>query len=405
MATRENNKSCLEYWIKRGKTEEDYREFLKAVRLKAATTYMMKNGKTEEEAIAVHERNLWKKHGITGRIRCEICGSFRDSLLSHIPRKHKMTIEQYKEKFYDAPVMTDMYKARKNTSVGYWTAQGYTAEQAGELFLHRQSTFSLEKCISRFGLVEGTKKWTERQGKWQQTMVNKSEQEKAKINAAKSVSLQDYKEKHGSEWLKEFSNRLQYTKKSTSSAISCIENCTSLESLSVNMVGYIARDRVRSFLRTKVAREFYEINDSNEEQVYRAIMSQYNVGILNKKMYYGTLSVYGGLVLRSLGELEIAKWLDSRNIEYRYDKKYPFINNARNLRYDFYLPSIELYVEFCGMMDNRKCQQAVHQSYSKKIDHKKQMCLEGALHCIFSNDVSEIKTYIERIVNEQKSND
>ena len=48
----------------------------------------------------------------------------------------------------------------------YWKSKGYTEEEAKEIVSKKQSTFSLEKCIEKYGEEEGRKKWIERQNKW-----------------------------------------------------------------------------------------------------------------------------------------------------------------------------------------------------------------------------------------------
>jgi hypothetical protein len=48
----------------------------------------------------------------------------------------------------------------------YWKAKGYTEEEAKDIVSKKQSTFSLEKCIEKYGEEEGRKKWMERQKKW-----------------------------------------------------------------------------------------------------------------------------------------------------------------------------------------------------------------------------------------------
>lgn len=48
-----------------------------------------------------------------------------------------------------------------------------------------QATFTLEKCIETLGEEEGTRRWKERQGKWQDTLTSKSQEEIDRINKSK----------------------------------------------------------------------------------------------------------------------------------------------------------------------------------------------------------------------------
>lgn len=55
-----------------------------------------------------------------------------------------------------------------NTKLSYWLEKtDGNEEEAKRLLSERQSTFSLEKCIERYGEVEGKEVWKNRQQKWQ----------------------------------------------------------------------------------------------------------------------------------------------------------------------------------------------------------------------------------------------
>lgn len=52
------------------------------------------------------------------------------------------------------------------TNKGYWESKGYSEEEAKEIVSKKQATFSMEKCIEKYGQEEGRKRWVERQKKW-----------------------------------------------------------------------------------------------------------------------------------------------------------------------------------------------------------------------------------------------
>jgi hypothetical protein len=68
----------------------------------------------------------------------------------------------------------------------YYTSRGYTEKEAEVLLKDRQSTFSLEKLILKYGKEEGERRWKERQDKWQKTLKSKSPEEILRINGDKS---------------------------------------------------------------------------------------------------------------------------------------------------------------------------------------------------------------------------
>jgi hypothetical protein len=66
-----------------------------------------------------------------------------------------------------------------------WIKLGYSEEEAKIKLKTHQSTFSLKKCIEKYGLEEGTNRWKERQEQWQNTLNSKSIEEITKINKSK----------------------------------------------------------------------------------------------------------------------------------------------------------------------------------------------------------------------------
>jgi hypothetical protein len=54
----------------------------------------------------------------------------------------------------------------------YWTKKGFTPEESKKIISKKQSTFSLEKCIFKYGEIEGTEVWKKRQSKWKSVVFN-----------------------------------------------------------------------------------------------------------------------------------------------------------------------------------------------------------------------------------------
>jgi very-short-patch-repair endonuclease len=93
------------------------------------------------------------------------------------------SVEFYKKRF---PDMNDQEIKDKITELAnsfteerllpsnkeYWMKKGYSEEEAIEKVTDRQTTFSKEICIEKYGEEEGIKVWLERQEKWKKTLVN-----------------------------------------------------------------------------------------------------------------------------------------------------------------------------------------------------------------------------------------
>ena len=62
---------------------------------------------------------------------------------------------------------------RVTSQIGYWIKKGYSEEDAKKIVSERQKTFTLEKCIEKYGEEEGLKRWKERQEKWSKKIEEK----------------------------------------------------------------------------------------------------------------------------------------------------------------------------------------------------------------------------------------
>jgi len=61
-----------------------------------------------------------------------------------------------------------------------------------------------------------------------------------------------------------------------------------------------------------------------------------------------TIEARDGTVVQSEGERRIAEWLTAHGIAYRYDAKFRIIAEFQ-IRPDFYLPELDVYIEYWGM--------------------------------------------------------
>jgi len=66
---------------------------------------------------------------------------------------------------------------RMTTSIEYWLKKGYTEEEAKEKLSERQRTFTLEKCIKKYGEEKGLEIWKDRQFRWKKSLVNSFEKD------------------------------------------------------------------------------------------------------------------------------------------------------------------------------------------------------------------------------------
>lgn len=67
----------------------------------------------------------------------------------------------------------ELYKDVNTTQIGYWLKRGYNRKESKEKIKERQSTFTLEKCIDKYGETDGLKVWNNRQREWSKKIEKK----------------------------------------------------------------------------------------------------------------------------------------------------------------------------------------------------------------------------------------
>lgn len=168
-------------------------------------------------------------------VSCAICGQTMKELTNHIFRKHNIKSPKYKMLYPNSPIRSEYLlnqqstrmlgdrnpayqhagrlspfsnkffkgtdniaaiklKAQTNRQLnhGYTTTLEYWLKKtdgdiikANELLSNRQATFSLDKCVNKYGVEKGREVWFNRQKKWQNTLNSKSTEEKMRINRLK----------------------------------------------------------------------------------------------------------------------------------------------------------------------------------------------------------------------------
>lgn len=101
---------------------------------------------------------------------------------SYNSNKTKEEVDRCREKTIQSIQTTN----KLNTKLDYWLKQtNGDVNEAKKLLSERQTTFTLKKCIDRYGDEEGQLIWKHRQDKWIDTMNSKSDDEKLLINTKK----------------------------------------------------------------------------------------------------------------------------------------------------------------------------------------------------------------------------
>lgn len=140
--------------IKRKKHPERYKPILSPYTLK----FWLNKGYSEREArFKIKEsRSTNVEHWLAkGHSESEA----REIISNLQKQKNKKFIEDKKNN-------PEKYKGILPNQIKYWLDRGYSEDEAHEIIKERQTTFSLEICIDKYGFDQGTKIFNERQKKW-----------------------------------------------------------------------------------------------------------------------------------------------------------------------------------------------------------------------------------------------
>jgi len=170
---KKRNRLCVEYWIKNGFTEEESKNKIseqqklsstKVINRRSGSKKVLKEKGWSDKEIDVFMKNkslfskeYWVKRGYT-----------ENEAELKISEIQKNNSEKLFKKKNENP---EKYKGTLTVQKEYWIKKGYSDEESIELVKQRQQTFTLDKCIEKYGEIKGKEIFTERQIKWKDTLV------------------------------------------------------------------------------------------------------------------------------------------------------------------------------------------------------------------------------------------
>lgn len=256
--------------------------------------------------------------------------------------------------------------------IEYWTKRGYSKDDAKLMVSERQRTFSKEICIQKYGKEEGLKIFYERNKKWQESRI-KSEG-KDWHYSSQSPSIEMYEKRYGNEWILVKNKHLEKRGSSTDK----LELNKIIYELNYDksaILEYIFKCSIDDlFLHCNNSSLLYVLELSHLE--LKTMWMEHN-NIESAKSVYGNLYWRHGKFYKSDIEFMIGEYLTSIGLDFSVNVKYPKLN----MFCDFYIDSLNLYIEYMGMDRNL---------YDDKIKQLKKM----PYNIIWSNDYNTIKNTI-----------
>jgi hypothetical protein len=230
----------------------------------------------------------------------------------------------------------------------YWINKGYSEKDAKIKLAERQATFSLEKCIKKYGPTIGVIKFNERQKKWVTSIraVIGVSWETSQNNSG-GFSNQYLFDKYGESWLmvklKSYKNRNR------------VHSATILMIEKINEIVYVTNGSLIKYLMTL---DLFDLDKYSKSSIVKFILKLTSIeiksiwckanGVKFKKSTHGNMYWVNGKFYKSIAEFEIGKFLSVLNLDFENNKRYP---NSQRV-YDFYLPKFDLYIEWMGMKKN-----------------------------------------------------
>lgn len=169
---KKSNKLCVDYWLNNGDSIENAK--IKISKIQSQNSKLVKN------RFIVSKRNL-KKRGFTDEEISNITltplnskfwinkGLSDEEAAMEIKLIQQNNALKFTQKKKSNP---ELYSAYTTSQLAYWLNKGYSEDNAKQLLSERQKTFTLEKCIQKYGEVEGKQRFTDRQTKWSNSLIN-----------------------------------------------------------------------------------------------------------------------------------------------------------------------------------------------------------------------------------------
>lgn len=165
---KESSPLCIEYWTSRGHSEEEAKQIISKKqknfsnlvknRANCSRELMLKKMSPEEVDVFFKKRSqrcieYWTSRGYTE----EEAKQNISKIQSESSKIGNENIEKVRKRSWRCPE--------------YWIQiSGVTLDEAKQIISEKQKFFSKEKCIEKYGKIEGLKKWEERQKKWQESL-------------------------------------------------------------------------------------------------------------------------------------------------------------------------------------------------------------------------------------------
>ena len=180
----------IDYWLDLGYNEIEAKNEISIIQKNRSNKGIEKRNKNinYKSKLSPFKEDYWIKKGITDKneIKFKINSQRKLNIEYWLNKgfnenESKMKVSEYQKENNNkrtAKWLNDKnsvkYKKQYNTNIEFYLNKNYTLEESVNILKDRQSTFTLEKCIIKNGLEEGTKIFNNRQKNWVKKMFNET---------------------------------------------------------------------------------------------------------------------------------------------------------------------------------------------------------------------------------------
>jgi len=297
------NVYSIDWQIKRfNLTKEEAEEKIKNIKNKNKET-LSKMSQFDFNSMTPSKKEHWIKKGYS-----------EEDAIKKANENIKIATKNCNEFIEDKKINPDKYIGLYNTSIEYYLKKGYSEEESKNLLRRRQSTFSLEKCIEKYGIDDGIKRWKIRQDKWINSLGDKITNEMRdstsfnhflkKNNNDESLAIKEYESVFKSRYLN--SKLGKASKKSMK--------------LFNHLISWCDNNKLNYYCGCDGSREFY-LFDSESKKIYAydftipkmKLIFEFHGKFWHTKKPIDKLNELGSSLLESYNKDQIKKDLAIRN--------------------------------------------------------------------------------------------
>jgi len=160
---KQRNRLCEEYWINKGYSKEEAINEISKQQQKSSKCVKTYHGKSKK---------MLKEKGYSdGEIKRICLTPTNIDFWVNKGYSENESKDIISKNQTEAVKQVDFETRLIPSNIEYWVNKGYSKEDAKQNVSEHQSTFSLEKCIAKYGEEEGKKRFTERQNKWLKSLL------------------------------------------------------------------------------------------------------------------------------------------------------------------------------------------------------------------------------------------